>query len=174
MGVSAHREVRVLLAFVFNPDGVGGGVLSRVWRRSGCRSSAVAIAITAMLVCGFHYFGIFAFTLIVVGDAVASREPWRLRARRLTPAAAGPLTWMVMLPIFRAQIAGYEQRTFLWPLTGDFARAVIFGMFRVPGLIILALLGAWLISGLLTARSRKSSGDFSRRGPNSICNPRWE
>jgi hypothetical protein len=121
------------------------------------RSSAVAIALTAMLVCGFHYFGIFAFALIVVGDAVTSRESWQMRLKRLAPAAAGPLAWIAMLPIFRAQIAGYQQRTFLWPLTGEFARAVIFSMFRVPVLIILALLAACLLAGLPAARSRKSS-----------------
>ena len=75
--------------------------------------SSLAIALCAMLVCGVHYFGIIALAAIVLGDATIRRESWRTWSTRLIPAAAGPILWILFLPIFRAQIAGYDVRTFL-------------------------------------------------------------
>ena len=114
--------------------------------------SALAIALCAMLVCGVHYFGIIALAAIVLGDATIRQESWRNCSNRLIPAAAGPVLWIVFLPIFRAQIAGYDVRTFLPPLTLHYAIKVILDLWQVPLRVLPILLGAWGISRLLAGR----------------------
>ncbi len=58
-------------------------------------------AVTSVLVCTLHYFGLFGLAAIVFGDLVARRESFRDRWRRILPAAAGPLVLLLLLPVVR-------------------------------------------------------------------------
>jgi hypothetical protein len=110
-------------------------------------SHPVMTAFFAMLMCALHYFGIFALSAIIIGDLVIRHQSWRNNLRRLLPAATGPLVLLLLMPFFRAQVTGYEQRAWLPPLTWDFASGVIVSTFYLPVLVVLILLGAWWVSG---------------------------
>ncbi len=127
--------------------------------------SSLAIALCAMLVCGVHYFGIIALAAIVLGDATIRRESWRTWSTRLIPAAAGPILWILFLPIFRAQIAGYDVRTFLSPLTARYAIRVILDLWHVPIRLVPILLVVWGFSKLLAGEFGKS---FTARGSTNL------
>lgn len=115
--------------------------------------SAALTAVTAILMCTLHYFGIFALGSIVLGDAVVRREAIERRLGRLLPVAAGPLALLACLPFVRAWNAGQTVYSFMPPLT--LARALV---------SIAILLGNLAIAALILTIACSLSGLVRRLG----------
>ena len=124
---------------------------------------AVATAVASVLVCTLHYFGLFALGSIVFGDLVSRRESFRDRLRRVLPAAAGPLVLVLLLPVVRELNSGYDQPSYLAPISSSYVLDTIGGLFDVPILVSAILLLSWWISELGRRQAPRTESSPSQR-----------
>jgi hypothetical protein len=88
-------------------------------------ASRIAFAVTAMLTCGLHYFGIIGWTLLVLPSLWVHRRRllwplgWRESVGRWLALAAGPVVLVLFLPTMYEQSARRGTATWIKPLMLD-------------------------------------------------------
>jgi hypothetical protein len=109
------------------------------------RPPRLALALTAVLLCTVHYFGIITLALTAGGAAVASPLSFRERCRRLLPALAGPVALLCCLPLLPGQRGATTVATWVPPT--DLASIAAFLDGLAPLCFVLLLGGALLVTG---------------------------
>ena len=111
------------------------------------RRRDVAVAVSSVLVCTIHYFGIFSLGLIAAGAAVSIALNGRTY-RRLLPMTAGPVAFALCYPFYAGQRASLSVKTWISPLSAHQIREMFeFFVFAGPvlaGALILLLWIGWL------------------------------
>jgi hypothetical protein len=113
------------------------------------RPPRAALALTAVLLCTVHYFGVITLALAAGGAALASPLPLRERCRRLLPALAGPAALLCCLPLLVGQRGATTVPTWVPPTDLASVAAFIDGL--SPLHITLLLGGAFLAARLRLA-----------------------
>ncbi len=80
------------------------------------RPPRLALALTAVLLCTIHYFGVIVLALVVGATALSSSLPIRERLRRLLPALAGPVALLGCLPLLLGQRGATTVPTWVPPM----------------------------------------------------------
>ena len=118
------------------------------------RRRNVALALTSILVCTIHYFGIFVWLVIAVSAIVGKRgllderrEAWG----RLAPMLSGPLALLLCTPFYVGQRHALSVATWVDPLSAMQLRDFVVYYFVWAG--FLAPLCGWAFFHILSRRS---------------------
>lgn len=130
---------------------------SAPWARSV--GGKLATGIVAALLCTIHYFGIFAWALVLAGvSGAAGRGELRGLAARLWPVAAGPVALVLCAPLLVGQRAALAVPTWVPPLSRPLVWDVTSRIFGWLPLALAVLV--WAASQGLAPRA----GAADRRG----------
>lgn len=67
------------------------------------RGRDAAVALLSAAICTIHWFGVISLSLMVAGALAARGRAWRGSARDVAPTLAGPVAFVLCLPILLAQ-----------------------------------------------------------------------
>jgi hypothetical protein len=109
------------------------------------RLASAALALTAVLLCTIHYFGVIAFGLVVAAALLTSPLGARGCWRRLRPAWVGPLALACCLPLLPGQRAATTVATWVPPVDRDSLLAFATGVapLRFLPLLAAAVVALW-------------------------------
>ena len=74
------------------------------------------LALSSVLLCTIHYFGIISMGLILLADWLADARPLKARLRARIPVLLGPVALVLCIPILLSQRAAYTIPTWIPPL----------------------------------------------------------
>lgn len=101
------------------------------------------LAVSAVLVCGMHYFGIITLGLATAADLLARRSAGAFRWPLLTALAFGPLTLLACVPLLLKQRAAYTVPTWVSPASPEQVRRYLVALLTPVSLAALPV-AAWL------------------------------
>lgn len=129
------------------------------------RRRDIAVAVSAVLVCTIHYFGIFSLMLLASGWACAIIAR-RQQLRRMLPLVAGPVALALCTPLYIGQRSALTLKTWIPALDAEQVREMLITFFvRAPFLLCLFVAGgaaAWHSIGRTqnSARTRSAAVEF--------------
>jgi hypothetical protein len=126
------------------------------------RPSALLLALTSAFVCTIHYFGVVSW-IAAMATAVACVPGLRMNvARRLLPAAAGPVALAMCIPLYLSQRSALTRPTWI-PRASLAEHAFLLANTLLPLALVVALL-AWGASVALKKVGRTGEADQQRLG----------
>lgn len=103
----------------------------------------VGVALTAVLTCTVHYFGVISLALVTIGELIGRRRSGQPSRRGLAWASAGPLALALCLPLLLRQRGATTVPTWLDPVTLDGVRGFLTDLYAyrpfAPAVIALGL-----------------------------------
>ena len=151
LGAFALWTSSVVVEFTFEGRGYGQWMLfcamtlwSVTWKpeRDEFRARDFVLAVSSVLVCTIHYFGIFSLALIAAGSAVWISRTTR-NYRRLAPMIAGPIALAACTPVYLGQRHALIAPSWMSPLSLHQIRDLFAAYFVTP--TILTVLGVFVL-----------------------------
>ncbi len=139
--------------------------------RPDSRRRDVLLALSSVLVCTIHYFGIFSRTLIAVAvmvtapdDRPGSSTPWRRRVRAVAPMLSGPLALLLCTPFYLGQRQALTTATWVAPMNAAQLQAFLADYFVWVGFVLplAGWLGVRLLQHARDGRSFPSRSSLAR------------
>lgn len=135
--------------------------------RSESRRRDIAVALSSILLCTIHYFGIFSMLLITAGAFTwmrGSEKHWR----RLLPVVTGPIALLACAPFYLGQRRALTVTTWVPDVSTDQVREMAATYFAAPpfvvGILLLLATAAW-------TKYRSSNNQSRPRGNLSFAAP---
>jgi hypothetical protein len=122
-------------------------------RASVSRKRTVAVAVSSILLCTIHYFGIMSLTLLSAGWAIViamRKESWR----RLLPVLAGPVALALCAPFYVGQRNALTVKTWIAPVDATQIQDMLVTHFASTPLLIIVAMG--LLGFAVLAMSRRN------------------
>ena len=121
--------------------------------RDTSRKRDIALAVSSVLVCTIHYFGIFSLVLMALGAAA-----WILgngkSLRRLAPMLAGPAALALCTPFYLGQRAALTVKTWI-PNVAPYQLREMLGVFALRGPLVVCAVALVVSAGWSFYRSRR-------------------
>jgi hypothetical protein len=127
--------------------------------------SNLGVAITAVLVCTYHYLGIFSLVLVTGFELLFHRPSRATRWNGLVAAALGPVVLLACTPIYLGQKAGLTVASWAEPADSFNVPAFLAGLFtprdQAPAVAWAVPVGvmvvAWLSAALRVVRDKSDA-----------------
>jgi hypothetical protein len=121
------------------------------------RPSNLAVAVTSVLVCTYHYFGVFTLVLVTGFELLFHRPSRATRWNGLAAAALGPAVLAACTPFYLGQRAGLTVATWAEPADLNGVTTFLASLLTPPGVaaaLVAVLVAAWLSASLRPVRDR--------------------